>query len=133
MVVPALLSSPGPFSGTVALTRTLEGSAGFRLPTEASASGSAAWKNLCRAVCVFWAEAVQDWAGFGGVTGFRTIFRGADGTEEGRGAGWVWPAPLKRTAELAGPFLTADSEEEDGLQLFWWALQIKVSGFFPGL
>ncbi|TNN68060.1 hypothetical protein EYF80_021705 [Liparis tanakae] len=130
-VVPALLSSP--FRGTFALTRTLEGSAGFRLPTEAAASGSAAWKNLCRAVCVLWAEAVQDWAGFGGATGFRSVFRGADSTEEGRGgAGWVGPAPLKHTAEPAGPFLTADSEE-DGLQLFWWALQMKVSGFFPGL
>lgn len=65
-----------------------------------------------------------------GLTGFTTIFSGAESTEEGRGAGWVRLALFNGPAELAGPFLTS---EEDGLQLVWWALQIKVSGFFPGL
>lgn len=132
MVVLALLFSSSGLSGTFGLSKTLEGSVGFLLPVEASVTGGAAWKNLCRADCVFWAEAVQDWEGGVGLTGFTTIFSGADSTEEGRSAGWVWLALFSRPAELAGPFLIPASQEE-GLQLFWWALQIKVSGFFPGL
>lgn len=133
IVVLALLFSSLELSGTFGLPKTLEGSVGFLLSAEACVSGGAAWKNLCRAACVFWAEAVQDWEGGVGLTGFRMTFNGADSTEEGRsGAGCVWLAPFDRTAELVGPFLIPTSEGE-GLQLLWWALQIKVSGFFPGL
>lgn len=99
-------------------------------------TGGAAWKNLCRADCVFWAEAVQDlegpdWTGVG-LTGFTTTFSGADSTEGGRGAGWVWLALFNRPTEMACLFLIPGSEE-DGLQPLWWALQMKVSGFLPGL
>lgn len=132
VVVLTLLLSSG-LSGTFGLPKTLEGSVGFLLPVEASVTGTAAWKKLCLAVCVLWAEAIQDREGGVGLIGFRTIFNGADSTEEeGRDAGWVWLTLFNRPAELAGPFLIPASEEED-LQLFWWALQIKVSGFFPGL
>lgn len=132
VVVLALFFSSSRLSGTFGLPKTFEGSVGFLLPAEASLTGNAAWKNLCRADWVFCAEAVQDWEGGVGLTGFTTMFSGADSTEEGRGAGWIWLALFNRPAELAGPCLSAASQEE-GLQLFWWALHIKVSGFFPGL
>lgn len=123
-----LLSSSSGLCGIFGQPEMNEGSAGFPVSFGASATGGAAWKNLCRAACVLWAAAVHDWEGGVGLTGFRTTFRGAGGTEEGSGAGWVWLAPLGRPTELVGPFLIAASAE-DGLQL----LQIKVSGSFPGL
>lgn len=132
MVVLTLLFSSSGLSGTFCLPKTLESSAGFLLPVEASVTGGAAWKNLCRADCVFWAEAVQDLEGGVGLTGFTTIFSGADSTEVECGAGLDWLALFNRPAELAGPFLICGSDGE-GLQLFWLALQMKVSGSFPGL
>lgn len=132
MFVLALLFSSSGLSGTFGLPETLNGSVGFLLPVEDSVTGAAAWKNLCRAVWVLWAEVVQDWEGGGGLTGFSGAVSGADSTEEGRGAGWVWLALFNRPAELADPFLITVSEGE-GLQLLWWVLQIKLSGFFPGL
>lgn len=122
-VVLALLFSSSGLSWTFGLPKTLESSVDFLLPVGASVTGCAAWKNLCRADCVFWAEAVQDLADGVGPTGFTIIFSGANSTEEGRGAGWVWLALSNRPAELAGPFFIPGSEEE-ALQLFWWALQI---------
>lgn len=130
VVLDLLLSSSG-LSGTFGLPNTPEGSVGFLLLIEAPVTGGADWKNLCRAAWVFWAEAVQDWEGGVGLSGIWTTFSGADSTE-GCGAGWVWLALFGWTAELAGPFLIPTSEEK-GLQLFWWVVQIKVSGFFPGL
>lgn len=108
-----------------------ESSEGFLFPVVTSVTAGAVWKNLCRADCVFWAEAVQDLVGGTGLAGFAAIFTGASSTEEGSGAGWVWLV-LYDCPEMTGPALTPGSEEE-GLQLLWWALQIKVSGFFPGL
>lgn len=95
-------------------------------------SGTAAWKNLCRADCVFWAEGVQGSGGGVGLAGFTTISTGASSTEEGRGAGSGLPPLFNCLAEMAAPNLISHSEE-DVLQLFWWALQIKVSGSVPGL
>ncbi len=135
MVILALLfslSSSSGLNGTFGLSKTLEGSVGFLLPVEASVTGGGAWKNLCRADCVFWAEAVQDREGGVGLIGFTPIFSGANSTEEGRGAGWVRLALFNRPPELVDSFLIPASQEE-GLQLFWWALQMKVSGFFPRL
>lgn len=105
---------------------------GFLSPVVTSVTGGAAWKNLCLADCVFWAVDVHDSEGGVGLTGFTTILSGANSTEEGRDAGWVWLALFNRPADMPGPFLIPGSEEE-GLQLLWWALQMKVSGFFPGL
>lgn len=132
IVALALLFSSSVLSGIFGLPKTLESSVGFLSPVVTSLTGGAVWKNLCRADCVFWAEDVQDLAGGVGLTGFTTILSGANSAEEGRGAGSVWLAPFNGPAEMAGPILIPGSEEE-GLQLFWWALQIKVSGFFPGL
>lgn len=131
MVVLVLLLSSW-LSGILGFPKTFDGSVGFLVPVETSVAGGGAWKNLCRADWVFWAEAVQDWEGGIGLTGFTTMFSGADKTEEGRGAGWVWLTPFNRPAELAGPFLIPCAAGE-GLQLFWWVLQIEVSGSFPGL
>ncbi len=128
----ALLFSSSRLGVTFGLPETRESSVGFLLPTESSVTGGAAWKNLCRADCVFWAVGVQVLEGGVGPTGFTTIFSGADSTEEGRCAGWVWLVLLNRLTDMACPFLIPDSEE-DGLQLLWCALQMKVSGFFPGL
>lgn len=102
----------------------------FLLPIGVLASGGAAWKNLCRAACVFWAEAVQDGEGGPGLTGVGSTLSGAERTDEGRGAGWAWLAPFVWTADLAGPFMIPSSEETG---LFGWAVQEKVPGFFPGL
>lgn len=132
IVVLALLFSSLGLGWAFGLPKTLGGSVGFLLSDVASVTGAVVWKNLCRAAWVLWAEAVQDWGGGAGLTGFRTTLRGAESTEGGRGAGRVWLAPFNRTAEVMGPFLIPTSEEED-LQLLWWVLQIKVSGLFPGL
>lgn len=113
------------------LPETPETFAGFLSPVLTSVTG-AARKKLCRANCVFLAEAVQDSDGGVALTGFTAIFSGANSTEEGRGAGSTRLAPCDRPAEMAGLFSTRDSEE-GGLQLFRWALQMKVSGFVPGL
>lgn len=82
---------------------------------------TSAWKNLCRADCVFWAEAVQDLEGGLGPTRSAGALKGASSTEEGRRAGSVSPLPLRRPGET----------EEEPLQLFW--LQTNVPGWFPGL
>ena len=74
-------------------------------------SATSAWKNLWRADCVLWAEAVQDSEGRLGLTGSTGAVTGASSTEDG---------PLRRPGS-----------EEKPLQLFW--LQIKVPGCFPGL
>lgn len=125
-----LFSSSG---GTLGLPVTPDCSVGFLLSLEASVTCGAAWKNFCRAACVFWAEAVQDCEAGGGVTGFRTLLRGADSTEGGRGDAWFWlPSFGGCTADLVRPFLIRAFEEEV-LKLLWWELQIKVSGVFPGL
>lgn len=105
--------------------------AGFLSPVLTSATG-VAWKKLCRADCVFWAEAVQDVDGGVALAGFTAMSSGVNSTEEGRGAGAPWLAPGERPAETAGLLWTPGSED-GGLELLGWALQIKVSGFFPGL
>lgn len=80
-------------------------------------SATSAWKNLCRADCVCWAEAVQDWEGGLGLTGSTRAFRGASSTEDG---------PPRRPAET----WVAPPSEEEPLQLVW--LQMNVPGCFPG-
>lgn len=82
---------------------------------------ASARKNLCRADCVFWAEAVQDLEGGLGPTGSTGALKGASSTEEGRRAGPVSPLLLRCPGET----------EEEPLQLFW--LQTNVPGWFPGL
>lgn len=100
---------------------------------EISVTCGTAWKNFCRAACVFWAEAVQDWEVGVGATSFKTLFSGADNTEGGCGEGRFMLASFSgRAAELVRPFLIRASEEEV-LEVFWWELQIKVSGSVPGL
>lgn len=102
--------------------------ADFPFPVGASSRGGAVWKNLCRAVCVFWAEAVQELVGGAGPAGFTVKLRGAESTDEGRGGVCLDPFTC------LGPFLLAGSEEEGGLQGgLLWLMQIKVSGSFPGL
>lgn len=90
-------------------------------------SASSAWKNLCRADCVFWAEAVQDSEGGLGLTGSMGAFRGASSTEDGRCVGSNPPALLRHPGET----WVAPCSEEKPLQLFW--LQVNVPGCFPGL
>lgn len=68
------------------LALLLPSSLDFRLLTKGSGG---AWKNLWRSVWVLCADVVQDWEGGTGSTGFKTIFNGADSTEEGRGDRWV--------------------------------------------
>lgn len=82
---------------------------------------TSAWKNLCRADCVFWAEAVQDLEGGLGPRGSTGALIGASSTEEGRRAGSVPPLLLRRPGET----------EEEPLQLLW--VQTNVPGWFPGL
>lgn len=62
-------------------------------------SASSAWKNLCRADCVFWAEAVQDLEGGLGLTGSTGAFRGSSSTGDGRPLGSAPPAQLGRPGE----------------------------------
>lgn len=132
IVALARLLSSGP-EGTFSLP---ERSEGFLLLGGASTTWGADWKNLCRAACVFWAEDVQGSGAAGaGLTGFRMMVTGIDSTEEWCEMGWVWLSLFGTTIELAGPFFITGPEER-GLQpfwLFWWALQMKVSGSFPGL
>lgn len=122
-----LFSSPG----LTGLPKTLETSADFLSAGVTSLPGAAAWKNFCRADCVFWAVVVHDSEGGAGLTGFATTFTGASSTEDGRGAGFfgLARAAVGGPAGAAGPFLLAGSR----LQSSWWALQMKVSGFLPGL
>lgn len=129
--VPALLFSSSGLTGIFGLPKTLETSAGLLSAGATSRTGAAAWKNFCRADCVFWAAVVHDSEGGAGLTGFATTFTGASSTEDGRGAGFfgLARAPVGGRAGAAGPFLLAASR----LQSSWWALQMKVSGFLPGL
>lgn len=108
IILAGLLSSSG-LSGTFGLSETLERSVDFLLPVEVSVTGGEAWKNLCRADCVFWAEAVQDLDGGGAaVTGFTTTLTGADSTDDGHAGACVRLALFNRS----GPFWILGSEEE---------------------
>lgn len=130
--VPALLFSSSGLTGIFGFPKTLETSAGFLPAGATSRTGAAAWKNFCRADCVFWAVVVHDSEGGAGLTGVATTFTGASrSTEDGRGAGFfgLARAPVGGPAGAAGPFLLAASR----LQSSWWALQMKASGVLPGL
>lgn len=92
-----------------------------------SPTATSAWKNLCRADCVFWAEAVQDSEGGLGLTGSTGASRGASSTEDGRRVGSDLLVLLRRPGET----WVAPCSDEEPLQPFW--LQINVPGCFPGL
>lgn len=66
------------------------------------------WKNFCRAVWVFWAEAVQVWECWTGLEDFGPTLIGADSTEDTvGGASRVFAAQFDETAELENPVLTS--------------------------
>lgn len=79
--------------------------------------GTSAWKNLCRADCVFWAEAVQDSEDGPGRTGWTGASGGASRTEDGRRAG-------------SDPLVPPPPRVEGPEQPLW--LQTKVPGRLPG-